>query len=167
MVDFFNSYIISILSMGITVFICEWICSNSGSGKNIANAISFVAGLCLFITVIFPFFSQFSTLLTEFTQSLNTFENDESTSEYDELYRLTAIEVSEKVSSLIYEEYGIKPIRVSIQLSEHENTMGIDKADVILSEKDMGYKEQISSFLSDNGFENNSIKAEDEKFEDT
>ena len=161
MTDFFNSYIVSILSMGITVFICEFICNTGKGSKSIAKAVSFIAGLCLFITVILPFFSKISSLLDKFYTLSNTVEQACSSPQDNQLYNLAQTDIAESIKELIYSEFGIKPVNAIIELHEKDGLIYISHASVTLKNENKDILQDVEHFLTKNGFENPVINIEE------
>ncbi len=161
MTAFFNSYITSILSVGVCAFICEWICISHSKSDSLKKALSFIASLCIFISVIFPFFSQIKNSLESF--SLSSYYKTDSYDEYDksEFYSLTAREAEKNTGIMIYHEFGINPVSISIELCESDNILSVSSITVTLKSEHHDFKQQIYQFLTENGFNNPIIKTED------
>ena len=51
----FSSYLNSLVSVSLTSFILESICTFSGRGKRLSSALGLITSLCIFLTCISPF----------------------------------------------------------------------------------------------------------------
>lgn len=160
MTGFFSSYLSSILALGICTFVCNFACS---SEKNeLKNAVAFISGMCMLIAVFLPFCQGMSDLFKEYTTAKEQNYTQAETAEENSLYGLTAKELENNVKKLIYSEIGINPIALSIELSENDGTINVSKLSVTLSKADENKKSEAIKLLSDSGFENVSIKVEEE-----
>lgn len=160
MTGFFSSYLGSVLALGICTFVCNFACS---SEKNeIKNAVAFISGMCMLITVFLPFCHGMSELLKEYTSAKEENYAQAENAENNSLYKLTAKELENNVKSLIFSEIGINTLGLSIELSENDGTINVSKLSVTLNKENEDKQDEIIKLLKDSGFENISIKVEEQ-----
>ena len=146
--SFLSSYIQSIASIGICSFICQWIVQNKSQGTK--NALNFIAGLCVFISVIFPFIGGMKNFKINIEQSSH--ENNASQNHadgYNAFLDLTKTDLESKLKSEIFSRTGINVTDIIIDLRIKDDRIYIDKLQITLSEKDISHKEKISEIIYD------------------
>lgn len=155
MTGLFSEYIVSVMSMGICVYICEWLCIGKGTSQGMKKTVSFICGMCLFITVALPFISAVKSFAHDSAVTAKTFAQPKQSGQTEDLYELTAKEMSERLSEMIFLDTGINPELVSIQLREENDMLCV--GNVTVSVCDRQDEKVISDYLAEKGFDRNIV----------
>lgn len=145
----FSSYLSTVLGVGICAFLCENIASvSTRKGKSLERAVSFITSLCLFCGVTLPIIKALST---KGIWHINENFVNESESAQESLentfYGLIKEELEKSVTDEIIKKFGIEQEKVSIQLSEGDGEIIIDKVNVAVNEKDFDKANEIENFI--------------------
>ena len=151
MTGLFSEYIVSVMSMGICVYICEWLCIGKGTSQGMKKTVSFICGMCLFITVVLPFISAVKSFAHDSAVTAKTFAQPKQSGQTEALYELTAKEMSERLSEMIFLDTGINPELVSIQIREENGSLYVEK--IAVSVCDRKDEKAISDYLIEKGFD--------------
>lgn len=155
MTGFFSEYIVSVMSMGVCVYICEWLCTGTGTSQGMKKTISFICGMCLFITVALPFISAVKSLAHDRGVTEKNFSLPKQAEQADTLYELTEKEMSERLREMIFCDTRINTKQVSIQLSEENGSLYVEK--IAVSVCDRKDEKAISDYLAEKGFDRNIV----------
>ena len=141
--EFFSSYIKSILSVALCSFICNNLCESFSSSKTLEKAIAITTSLCMFIIVIMPLCSAMSNIRISI-DGKNEADTAESTAFFKESIEK---ETESRLSQLIVEETGIIPCDTTVYLTENDNTYSIKKISISLPQENISDKTAVFDFL--------------------
>lgn len=122
MTGYINSYLITILTIGLIAFICDNICCVQGKAKALSGAVGLITSLCILITAIRPVFDIFNSIKNLSGLKKETvYEVDKD----DSFISLVAQNLQKNLKSIIFEKTGIAVDDICIDLSVENDTIEI------------------------------------------
>lgn len=143
--NFFSSYIGLVLTIGICAFICETLCGCFANSMTVSRTVGIITSLCVFISIILPICTALNKL--GFDNFSIREDNKATATSYDSLYDLAENRLENQISQSIYEELGIMPASISIELNVDEEYLNIQNVSVVLEKGDFTDEPKISKYL--------------------
>lgn len=132
----FNTYLYSILTVGICAFVCETLVCRTNNSDSLSKGLSLITSICMFLTVISPLFSSLSSI----NFSDWNYDKNESKTDENVFLELTANETEKEIANQIKNAAGIKKCGVDIKLKTDDDVLTADE--IILSVSNDGISKE-------------------------
>lgn len=134
-----DMYFSSIMTVGICSFICEALSINGKYSKALTHGLSLITSLCIFLTVISPFFVGVSDInLSEITNN-----NGISADTEDYFIMLTNDEIEKAITDKIINNCGIQAEKLDAELKNRNGELSITEMTVWIKKGDSTKEKEI------------------------
>lgn len=139
----FNSYLYSILTVGICAFICETLACRTSNSDSLSKGLSLITSICIFLTVISPLFSSLSSInFSEWNYDKNKEKPDENI-----FLELTANETEKEIANQIKNDVGIEACRADIKFKTDGDVLKADEIILSVNKKSICKENEIRTIV--------------------